>query len=258
MQDSAVNIADVSPYFSHRGICPVCEQETIFCADGPYFRSTLKCRNCQCGPRQCAFMYALNKLFPDWRRMAIHECSPGWDLVSRRLHDECELYTASQYDTSAPWGTEVDAPQMPCKKYLSQNLEKQTFEDGQFDLVITLDVFEHVFHPDLAIKEIARTLRPNGATIMTVPIVRMKNASMRRARLVHGRVENILPAQLHGSPISKDGSLVTIDWGYDIVTYLQQHSGMGFLMLNVDNIDIGSRADFNEVLVGFKTGVPLL
>ena len=41
-------------------------------------------------------------------------------------------------------------------------MEKQTFADASFDLVITSDVFEHVLDPSRGFSEIARTLRPSG------------------------------------------------------------------------------------------------
>jgi hypothetical protein len=64
--------------------------------------------------------------------------------------------------------------------------------------------------------------------------------------------------QYHGNPLAKSGALVTIDWGYDIVEYLHHHSRLNFIMLQVDNIDFGIRADLNEVLVGSKRPIPPL
>jgi SAM-dependent methyltransferase len=197
-------------------------------------------------------MHALSEYFPNWRDLAIHESSPGWDLVSERLPRECKAYIASHYDTAVQPGFVVSVPQMPCKQYRNENLESQTFPDEMFDLVITQEVFEHTFHPDKAIKEIARTIKPNGATIMTVPIVRRKWPSQRRASLGGGEIKHILEPEFHGNPISKQGSLVTIDWGYDIVSYLQHHSGLSFLLLQTDNIELGIRGDYNEILIGFK------
>ena len=121
---------------------------------------------------------------PNWKALSIHESSPGWDIVSRRLAKECAVYTASQYDRSVRLGSLVDAPRMPCKAYRNENLEHQSFQDGLFDVVVAQDVFEHIFHPDLAIKEIARTLKPGGFALMSVPIVnRHRRQSRRRAIL---------------------------------------------------------------------------
>lgn len=82
---------------------------------------------------------------------------------------------------------------------------------------------------------------------MTVPMVRKGKPSRRRAALVAGRVINLVePPEFHGNPISGEGALVTIDWGFDVVRYLQHHSGLSFIMIQIDNIDLGIRADLIE------------
>lgn len=253
------NLAVSGPFFQHAGRCPACGGETTFVAEGPYFRNTLKCIKCKSVPRHRALMHVLSQYFPNWHSLTVHESSPGWDIVSQRLARECGNYTASQYDPKIPSGTVVEAPRMPCRKYRCENLEAQTLQDHSFDLVITQDVFEHVFRPDLAIREIARTLKPGGATLMTVPIVRKSKPSRRRAALVAGKVINLVePPEFHGNPISGEGALVTIDWGFDVVRYLQHHSGLSFIMIQIDNIDLGIRADLIEVLIGFKAPIPSL
>lgn len=243
-------------YFSSEGTCPACEQKAMFRATTDNFRNTLKCSTCGSGPRQCALMHAIKTLFPQWRKLAIHESSAGWDMIAQRMAKECQSYTVSQFDPTVARGTKVHAPRMPAGVYQSEDLERQTFPEAAFDLVLTQDVFEHIFRPDLAIKEIARTLKPNGATIMSVPIVRGRNPSVRRARMTDGIVENILPAEFHGNPVNKEGAIVTIDWGYDIVSYLQTHSGMSFAMLKYENPSMGIMGPLNEVIVGFKQKVP--
>jgi SAM-dependent methyltransferase len=245
-------------HFSHPGLCPICAERVHFVAEGPYFRSTLKCDRCGSVPRHRAIMHVLAKHFPNWRDLNIHQGSPGWDAASQLISRECKSYTNSQYDTSVSFGSVVHNPSTPGKKYRSEDLEAQTFADETFDIVITQDVFEHVFHPDRAIKEIARTLRPHGAVLMSVPLVRGKWPSRRRAVVMDGKTEFLLEPEFHGNPVDTSGSLVTIDWGYDIVTFMQYHSGLSFILMMIDNIDIGVRADLNEVLIGFKVPIPEL
>ncbi len=124
-----------------------------------------------------------------------------------KLERESRDYTASQYIPSMPFG------EVHPDGFVNQDLENQTFADESFDLVITQDVFEHIFHPDRAIREIARTLRPGGAHIMTVPIVNKASPATRRASLVDGEVTHYAEPQYHGNPVG-DGALVTVDWGY--------------------------------------------
>ena len=239
-------------HFEHAGYCCVCERSVIFVADDPYFRNHLRCPLCNLTPRYRALFYVLTKCFPHWRECDIHESSPGADLVSERLKREAKSYIATQWDKSIPFGA------MHPSGYRSEDLQAQTFADESFDLVVTQDVFEHIFEPDQAIKEIARTLRPGGAFVATVPIILKNIPSRRRASFASGKILHHLTAQYHGNPIAKEGSLVTIDWGYDIVGYLQHHSGLNMCMIEIDNIDLGIRADLIDVLVGFKRGIPVL
>lgn len=244
--------------FSHPGICSICETETVFSATGPFFRNTLCCLKCNSRPRHRALMHVLKTFFPKWRDLAIHEGSPGWDPLSKRLTSECKNYTASQYDIRVPFGSVVDAPRHLARRYNSENLEDQTFADNSFDLVLTQDVFEHIFRPDLAIKEIARTLKIGGATLMTAPIVMRQHASRRRAFIENGQVKHLLEPQYHGNPLPGEGALVTVDWGYDIVAYLQKHSQLSFLMIKIDDVDKGIRGELNEVIIGFKRPIPAI
>jgi SAM-dependent methyltransferase len=138
--------------------------------------------------------------------------------------------------------------------FRNEDLEAQTFEDESFDLVVTQDVFEHVFHPDKAIKEIARTLSTGGAHICTVPIVKKSMPSSRRASLVDGQVIHHVPPEFHGNPVDDAGALVTIDWGYDIAGYLSNASGLVSTLHHIDDLSRGIRAEFIEVMVNAKLG----
>ncbi len=186
--------------------------------------------------------------YPDWQTLTIHESSPAMRGASERFRSQAANYVATQYDPTLAPGVFDKA-----REFRNENLEHQTFQPESFDLVITQDVFEHVFRPDLAIAEIARTLRPGGAHICTVPLTRRDEPSRRRASLVDDEVIHHLDPQYHGNPISKDGSLVTVDWGFDILEYFARHSGLATSMVLIDDIERGIRARYNEVLICRKS-----
>ena len=250
--------------FRAPGHCPVCGKDTEFVArrDKPlpkayypiWFRDELKCQSCQSLPRQRALFAVLEMLYPAWRGMAMHESSPGAGGASARFRAECPGYVVTQFDSTLGFGN-----MHPSGRYRSEDLERQTFEDASFDLVVTQDVFEHLFAPDRAIHEIARTLRPGGAHILTVPLANRGRVSERRARLTPDGIEHLKPESYHGNPMSSKGSLVTIDWGYDIVDYLAAHSGLSVSMFYIDDLTRGISASHIEVLVCRKAGsVPVL
>jgi hypothetical protein len=52
------------------------------------------------------------------------------------------------------------------------------------------------------------------------------------------------------------GSLVTVDWGYDIAQYLAAQSGFPTTIFTIDDIEQGIRAEYIEVVVTTKTKLP--
>jgi SAM-dependent methyltransferase len=237
---------------SWRGTCPICEKPVRFYATGPWYRDQLVCGSCWSIPRERALICVLQMLYPTWGELSIHESSPG-GKSSAKIKAQCPSYTESQFDRSIPFGT-----MHPIRGYRSEDLENQTFQNETFDIVITQDVFEHLFQPDKAIQEIARTLRPGGAHIMTVPIVNKSKPTCRRAGLENGKITHYLEAQYHSNPIGSEGSLVTVDWGYDIARYLSSHSGLSTTIFHLDDIKQGIRAEYIEVVVSRKEAVPLI
>lgn len=246
-------IAKRLAYRNWAGVCPICEKSVRFYAKGPWYRDQLLCGSCGSLPRERALMRVLKTLYPEWRALSIHESSPGGRGASAKLRRECSCYLASQYDPAIPFGSAH-----PGDGYQSEDLERQTLPNEAFDIVVTQDVFEHLFHPDRAIQEITRTLRPGGAHIMTVPIVNKLKPSRRRASFVGEQVIHHLEPQYHGNPMSSDGSLVTVDWGYDIADYLTHHSGLPTMLFHLDDLQQGIRAEYIEVVVSRKSAIPPL
>jgi SAM-dependent methyltransferase len=167
------------------------------------------------------------------------------------LRHECKNYTFSQFDPSIPRGSIH-----PEQKHRSEDLEDLTFEDSSFDVVITQDVFEHIFRPDLAAKEISRTLKLGGAHILTTPLTQQNRPSRRRCRLEGEDVVELMPPIFHGNPMSASGSIVTVDWGYDILAYLAHYGQTSSSMYIYDDVERGLRAPLIEVIVCSKSVVP--
>lgn len=148
-----------------KGYCPVCEADVTFRAYGDWYRDQLLCLSCEGHsiPRERSLMAVLSSERPNWRNLAIHESSPSPRAVSAKLARECRNYLASQLFSDVPLGDIKDG--VHC-----QDLERQTFPDGCFDVVISQDVMEHVFDLTAAHREIWRTLMPGGLHIFTTPV----------------------------------------------------------------------------------------
>lgn len=251
MRPVAAEPAPTQPpaFLSSSGVCPVCGQTTEFVSPEPWLRDHFICTNCGSIPRERALMVVLDQLHPDWAELAIHESSPSNRGASARIASDCTGYSTSYYFPGVEPGSAAHGSRC-------ENLEALTYSDETFDLVITQDVLEHVFHPDRVFSEIARVLKPGGSHIFTVPITRYREPSLRRARLTDGVVEHLLPAQFHGNPIDDSGALVTIDWGWDICEHIHAASGLFTHVFQIDDLSRGIRAAHLEVFATMKPARP--
>ena len=193
-------------------------------------------------------MFCLETFFPKWRGFTIHESSPVTGRgPNRRLVAEAPGYLPTQYCPDVPSGHSVAG--VRC-----ENMEKLSFENESVDLHITQDVFEHLFDPVAAFREIARTLRPGGAHIFTTPLENKEapTQSCARREADGTLVQLIEPARYHANPVSSKGSLVTMLWGYDITGYVFDATGLFTEIIFLDNLALGIRAEFIEVLITRK------
>lgn len=136
--------------------------------------------------------------------------------------------------------------------FRNENLEKQTFPDRSFDIVVTLDVTEHVNQPQLCLKEIARTLKPGGVYIFTVPTYKGRITSERRALYEGENVTHFAEPEYHGNPISDAGSLVTFHYGYDLPEIIYRSSGLNVEVIRFHDHHHGIIGDFTEVYIAWK------
>jgi SAM-dependent methyltransferase len=235
-------------FIEAKGWCPICDKEVIFQSKYDWLRDHFKCSNCRSIPRERALMYTIKTFFPNFEELTIHESSPCSRGVSVKLKSICPNYDASHFYKNLPLGK-----YHPTSGYRCEDLERLTFRDSKFDIFITQDVMEHIFKPTAAFKEIARVLKPGGAHIFTAPLINKNNKSERWASI--GKQKEVIfhhEPEYHGNPIDNKGSLVTMHWGYDITDYILEASGMHSTIVMIDNIELGIRAEYIDVIVSFK------
>ncbi len=193
-------------------------------------------------------MRVIKEHYPNYATLTIHESSPCGRGVSTKLADECPNYSYSHYFVGIPPGE--FSLQHGAR---NENLEKLTFADHSLDLFITQDVMEHIFHPEAAFREIARVLRPGGAHIFTAPLVNKAKQTQRRAELsASGDVIHHFEPEFHGNPVDPEGSLVTMNWGYDIAAFIMEKAGTPSIIIQIDDISAGIRAEYIDVIASFK------
>ena len=235
-------------YMRQEGHCPCCEKDVVFESHHSWLRDHWKCSNCLSIPRERALMAVINAAYPNWRRLSVHESSPGNRGASVRLSKDCPGYVSSQFHPREAWGTVI-------KGSRNENLEAQTFPDASFDIVVTQDVMEHIYDPAKAFSEIARTLKPGGAHIFTVPIINKHKPTEVWATLgADGGPVFLKQPEYHSNPVDPKGSPVTMHWGFDIAGFIDRHSGLETTIEHLDDLRSGIRAEYIEVVVSRKPG----
>ncbi len=235
--------------YEHKGYCPCCETTQVFRAENEWFRDYLACTNCGAVVRERAIAQIMREMFPTLSGLVVHESSPSPRSFSTGLGRKAGKYIATHYFPAETPGAIVNG-------FRNENLEEQTFEDNSFDLVVTLDVMEHVFHPDRAYKEIYRTLKPGGVYLHTFPILKSQTeATKARAMLqADGAIDHLgNQPQYHGNPIDQKGALVTFDYGYDIARDIAKWAPFDVRIIRFWDQTHGIIGEYTEVVVCKKS-----
>lgn len=239
-------------FLEYRGKCPICEKATRFFAYDSWLRDHLLCESCPNWsiPRERALALVLSEVAPGWREMRIHESSPSNRGISVKLQKECTGYVGSQFFANQPLGAVING-------FRNENLERQTFGSAEFDIVVTLDVLEHVYEPKLVCQEINRTLKPGGVFISTFPIGKgtVQGWSRRFELLPDGSRKDIRPPEYHGNPIDPEGSIVTVDYGYDVHQALAEWGPFDVRICRFNDRTHGIIGEYTEVVVCRKASL---
>lgn len=225
----------------NKGYCHCCRTETVFQINSDWLRDNYICLTCFSIPRQRHIQYVLDSFFKGWENKSIHESSPSNDLISRYCRD----YSTSQFFEGIPAGTVHNG--VRC-----ENLEKLTFEDNSFDILITQDVFEHIFNPDQAAKEIMRVLKPGGVHVFTAPKFEGLAKSFQRARLTDAGIDYLHEPEYHGNPVGDGRALVTYHYGDDFENLIYEWAKVNTTTYVTRCRDIGIDGKFIEVFVTRK------
>jgi len=204
------------------GFYPVCERRTLFLvSDAANLRENARCLHCRSISRN---RHVARRLLDALRGRGVRRLR---DLAGRG--DLCIYYLGSSGALLAALRT---SPHLVCSEYfddcesgeyrdgiLCQNVERLSFADASFDLVISEDVFEHVADYRQGLREVCRVLKPGGYHVFSVPFEFREETTSRFAR-EGDRYVPTAPRYTHGDPVR--GSIpVYTHFGYDLLEFLK-------------------------------------
>jgi SAM-dependent methyltransferase len=187
-------------------------------------------------------MTVIESFYPEWKELTIHESSPINRGASVKLKNGCKNYFQSQFWPDRKLGEKYD-------DFYNVDLEEKHFKKNSFDLVITQDVFEHLYNPDKACKQIHRTLKKGGAHICTIPMVNKNKPTETWSIMKKGEIIWLNEPEYHGNPVDDNGAPVSYHYGYDLCFLVQKWSKLSCMMVSIDDLEHGIRADYNEVIL---------
>lgn len=134
----------------------------------------------------------------------------------------------------------------------NEDLQKLTFANSMFDIVISSEVFEHIPRPYQAHDEVFRVLNHGGCHIFSVPFTPQKLRDTNVADLdEYGKIRWISEPMFHLDPIRKDGVPVFNIFGIEMMVKLCE---MGFEMkyFRFHSISVGILGDNAYIFLACK------
>jgi len=250
------------------GQCNICGQQTrFFYRDPALYRESLTCEHCRSTSRYRSIARGLLDAIkavagveaPSLSQLPRTGVNPPIRLYDTQppFHYEPCAYPIPEYLGLCDWielHLSSYKPDLPLGTMLSQtianqNLERLTYPDAYFDIVITSDVMEHVRLDDKAHGEIARVLKPGGIYLFTVPHNWEWERNLIRVRVDDpGRLENdvhVLPPEYHGDA-NGDGTGILAFRAYG--RELAEQLAAGGLTLNYEKTDLPGQGILNTEL----------
>ena len=106
---------------------------------------------------------------------------------------------------------------------LHEDAASLSFPDESFDLVISNDVFEHVYDYERAFREACRVLKKRGKLIFTVPFNANNSKTELRTVSDEGKISYLMEPVYHDNPVEKHPPLLVYQiFGWDILDLLEK------------------------------------
>lgn len=238
------------------GHCCICGYDGEFTKNNPSFREGYQCPNCRASLRYRGQAASIIKIFGDDDKIDLNELArqdffkklniyePGVTGPFRNLFSDVENYRNSFYWDDVELGSVKDG--LEC-----QSLEALTYDDNQFDLVISSDIMEHVRRPWDAFADIFRVLKPGGYHVFSIPVhLPMPSKTKYRVDTTGDEDIHLDEPHYHGNGMGGK-SLVYTDYGADIEAQLKS---VGY---HVKLDTMSSKHEEVQRLVTFVTQKPL-
>ena len=225
------------------GYCELCERSTLFELnwflsknDIPNYRGVFNCQYCKLPNRKRFMLSYLKKI--------LNNSNTPKNIFMYEAVTHVFNYAKDHFKNHEIMGSEFfgydKKPGQTVKGIRHEDALNLSLDDNSVDIIVSNDVYEHVPNISLALSEAYRILSDNGLLLISIPFFAMKEITVQRAELSNNnQIEHILPESYHMNPISKDGSLVFYDYGWDFLNFLKQSNFKDAYMLGYYSMSCG-------------------
>jgi SAM-dependent methyltransferase len=181
-------------------------------------RESLTCLKTQLNSRMRTVLVSLNRLIParELARKEIYATEQNTS-VYEFLRKRVPRLVGSEY-----LGPDVE-PGSYRENVRHEDLTRLSFPDERFDVLLTLEVLEHIPDYQAALNEAYRVLRPGGLLVLSVPFEPERQKHLVRATLgPTGEIVHLLPPDYHVDPNSPAGGILCFRYfGWELLSELR-------------------------------------
>ncbi len=227
-QKTERELAQPYPSFTTSGFCFVCQKRAQFLSSwerafdvGGHlemnWREHLQCPRCRLNNRMRASIHLLMTMVAPTKESRIYATEQSSPLYVY-LHKGFPFLQGSEFMQDASLISENES-----NKLRHEDLTRLSFPTHSFDVILSFDVLEHIPDYRSAFAECARTLKPTGKMLFSVPLDANSVRNKIRAQLrKDGAIEYLLPPEYHDDPRNPEGCLCFQHFGWEMLEEMKQ------------------------------------
>jgi len=215
------------PYFYYNAYCAACGKDVVMIYHGlkegqfrlknglAGFREEFFCPVCG---GQGRIRYVSSRVKKEYKRgmkVYMYEYkAPGYRAVSKFVSPK-DLVGSEYFGAEYRSGEYING-------ILHEDAAALSFEDESFDIMVSLDVFEHIYFYEKALREVWRVLKPGGKLLLTIPMSVNRDYTEDRAKIVNGETILLKEPIYHGGGTETEyGLLEYTTFGWDILNVMK-------------------------------------
>lgn len=241
--------------FVCRGYCAICGKDVVMYykavqrekARREERRSELRenfyCPLCNATARWRYVISKVRRAYNKGMKIYMYEYNSPAYLAAASFVSENDLIGSEYFGSEYKSGEYING-------VLHEDAANLSFADNSLDIVLSLDVFEHIYFYKKALEEIFRVLKPNGKLLLTIPMDPENETTKDRAKIENGETIFLDSPIYHGGANHTDfGVLVYTDFGWDIIPIIES---IGFSEVNLTTYYSVNESYFGRVNYCFE------